>query len=171
MSELTQLLQEANGRKPVATINGRDLYTVEDAQKRNEAELIEAKAGHPVQNLGDRQMNANGTYSHGLYKNVVIPEGFFSNRYRKVGKKYEVVTDYRAIQEQATGKVYTDNIVVHVIIAGKNGGVELETTRIVSSSEFVREFKKKLDTESMKKIYEVISTVTEQDTTSDKLEF
>ena len=87
---------------------------------------------------------------------------------------YEVVTDYRACKEQASGRVYTTTIHVYQIGAKKdskgNADLFLIGQRNISDTDFVNEFKGKLNKESMVKILKLIgNNKTEQ--VEDTLEF
>ena len=87
---------------------------------------------------------------------------------------YEVVTDYRACKEQASGRVYTTTIHVYQIGSKKdskgNADLFLIGQRNISDTEFINEFKGKLNKESMVKIFKLIgNNPTEQ--VEDTLEF
>ena len=87
---------------------------------------------------------------------------------------YEVVTDYRACKEQASGRVYTTTIHVYQIGAKKdskgNADLFLIGQRNISDTDFINEFKGKLNKESMVKILKLIgNNQTEQ--VEDTLEF
>lgn len=166
-TRMAEVLSEANRVKPVMRVNGRDVYTAEDAQKLNKAELMEERATGHVE-LGARAVNPDGTYAACRARNVVVDPGMFlDNRYRKVGETYEVVTDLRAVKEQGTGRVYADNIIAHVIHK-ESGKLAVKETKAISAAEFVKEFKKKLDEKSMISIFGLIQTQ-DADMTSDKL--
>lgn len=158
---MAEILNDASKVKPIFRTGGRDVYAAEDAQKLNKAELMEERATGRVE-LGARDVNPDGTYSSCRANNVAIdPATFFDNRFRKVGQTYEVVTDYRAVKEQETGRIYTDNIVVHVIHK-EDKKLAVKETKTISASEFIKSFKQKLDVGSMASIYAIL-----QDTGSD----
>lgn len=168
MSKMSDVLKAASSAAPIAVINGRKVYSGEDAQTRNKADLMEEKA-MGTSYLGSRAVNPDGTFAASRANNVAIdPAMFFDNRYRKVGDAYEVVTDYRAIKEQSTGRVYTDNIAVNVIHKDK-GKIALKEVKTISAAEFVKDFKQKLDTNSIVSIHNLLSGKVD-DMREDKLE-
>ena len=143
--------------------------------------------------FGERPMRPDGLgYLETKASAIAVPTSFFENRYRKVEivktslnektKKeetvkdvyYEVVTDYRACKEQASGRVYTTTINVYQIGAKKdskgNADLFLIGQRNISDTDFINDFKGKLDKESMVKIFKLIgNNPTKQ--VEDKLEF
>lgn len=175
-SAMRAVLDGAAEVKPLTVINGKEVLTFEDTQKLNKAELMAEKAGGKPVEVGERNVNPDGmTYASSNVKHAAIdPATYFANRYRKVkGKdsvKYEVVTDYRAVKEQAAGKVYTDNVIVHVIAKDAKGNLVAEPNKTISADDFVRNFKNMLDAESMIKILDVLQAVDSAGMEADKLE-
>ena len=175
MNTMLDILNEAKEVAPVTNINGKDAYTFEDSVKLSTAELLERQAmGEPVE-FGEREVSVDGlSYLSSNIKYVSIdPEKHYINRYRKVTKSgkdtYEVVIDYRAINEQAQGIVYTNNVTVYVIAkSGKD--LVLDGIKTVSADEFINGFKNKLDIKSMKLIMDVIGKQQTNDIAADKLE-
>lgn len=169
---LLQELEEAAKVKPVTTIGGNPVYTFQDALKLNVAEIKAGKMGYKETDLVIRELNPSGdTYPCTKKKNAAIdPTTYFDNRYRKTKTKqpgkassmYEIVTDWRAIQDQSTGRIYTDNVPVSVVQVSKDqeGNIvfKFEGKRVVSSDEFVKDFKRRLDVASMVKIAPIINT-------------
>lgn len=144
--------------------------------------------------FGERPMRPDGLgYLETKANAIAVPTSFFENRYRKVEVKetivdektkkekevvkdvyYEVVTDYRACKEQASSRVYTTTIPVYQIGAKKdskgNADLFLIGQRNISDTDFINEFKGKLNKESMVKILKLIgNNPTEQ--VEDTLEF
>ena len=174
MDILKSILSE-NEVTPLGSLNGTPLYSFEDAQRINKIGLVKEKIqGKEVEfgepdGLGYLETKANA---------IAVPTSFFENRYRKVEivktslnektKKeetvkdvyYEVVTDYRACKEQASGRVYTTTIHVYQIGAKKdskgNADLFLIGQRNISDADFINEFKGKLNKESMAKILKLI---------------
>ncbi|GHU63466.1 hypothetical protein FACS189418_6810 [Clostridia bacterium] len=68
----------------------------------------------------------------------------------------DLVIDYRAIKEQSSGKVYTDNVLVYRMEKTKKGEVILHSSFVVSADEFIQQFKHKLAISDMKKVFKVI---------------
>lgn len=192
MDILKTILSE-NEVTPLGSLNGTPLYSFEDAQRINKIGLVKEKIQGKEVEFGERPMRPDGLgYLETKANAIAVPTSFFENRYRKVEivktvanektKKeetvkdvyYEVVTDYRACKEQASGRVYTTIIPVYQIGAKKdskgNADLFLIGQRNISDTEFINEFKGKLNKESMVKILKLISNnPTEQ--VEDTLEF
>lgn len=192
MDILKSILSE-NEVTPLGTLNGTPLYSFEDAQRINKIGLVKEKIQGKEVEFGERPMRPDGLgYLETKTNAIAVPTSFFENRYRKVEitktvlnektKKeeilkdvyYEVVTDYRACKEQASGRVYTTTIHVYQIGAKKdskgNADLFLIGQRNISDTDFINDFKGKLDKESMVKIFKLIgNNPTKQ--VEDKLEF
>lgn len=192
MDILKSILSE-NEVTPLGSLNGTPLYSFEDAQRINKIGLVKEKIQGKDVEFGERPMRPDGLgYLETKSNAIAVPTSFFENRYRKVEivktslnektKKeetvkdvyYEVVTDYRACKEQASGRVYTTTIHVYQIGAKKdskgNADLFLIGQRNISDTDFINEFKGKLNKESMVKILKLIgNNPTEQ--VEDTLEF
>lgn len=192
MDILKSILSE-NEVTPLGSLNGTPLYSFEDAQRINKIGLVKEKIQGKEVEFGERPMRPDGLgYLETKANAIAVPTSFFENRYRKVeivktvanGKTkkeetvkdvyYEVVTDYRACKEQASGRVYTTTIPVYQIGAKKdskgNADLFLIGRRNISDTDFINEFKGKLNKESMVKILKLIgNNQTEQ--VEDTLEF
>lgn len=192
MDILKSILSE-NEVTPLGSLNGTPLYSFEDAQRINKIGLVKEKIQGKEVEFGERPMRPDGLgYLETKANAIAVPTSFFENRYRKVEivktrlnektKKeetvkdvyYEVVTDYRACKEQASGRVYTTTIHVYQIGAKKdskgNADLFLIGQRNISDADFINEFKGKLNKESMVKILKLIgNNPTEQ--VEDTLEF
>lgn len=178
MDILKSILSE-NEVTPLGSLNGTPLYSFEDAQRINKIGLVKEKIQGKEVEFGERPMRPDGLgYSETKASAIAVPTSFFENRYRKVEivktslnektKKeetvkdvyYEVVTDYRACKEQASGRVYTTTIHVYQIGAKKdskgNADLFLIGQRNISDADFINEFKGKLNKESMVKILKLI---------------
>jgi hypothetical protein len=193
MDILKSILSE-NEVTPLGSLNGTPLYSFEDAQRINKIGLVKEKIQGKEVEFGERPMRPDGLgYLETKANAIAVPTSFFENRYRKVEVKetivdektkkekevvkdvyYEVVTDYRACKEQASSRVYTTTIPVYQIGAKKdskgNADLLLIGQRNISDTEFINEFKGKLNKESMVKILKLIgNNPTEQ--VEDTLEF
>lgn len=178
MDILKSILSE-NEVTPLGSLNGTPLYSFEDAQRINKIGLVKEKIQGKEVEFGERPMRPDGLgYLETKANAIAVPTSFFENRYRKVKivktvanektKKgetvkdvyYEVVTDYRACKEQASGRVYTTTIHVYQIGAKKdskgNADLFLIGQRNISDTDFINEFKGKLNKESMVKILKLI---------------
>lgn len=164
MSMMRDILNEADGVKPIAVIGGKKVYSFADANILNQADILEERAAGRQIDLGEREVRPDGLYSRSHVKRAAMdPNVLFENRYRKSGNaksgtEYEIVTDYRAIKEQATGQVYTNNVVVYVV--SKSGDVaSVKEIKTISAEEFINGFKRKLDYSSMIKVQGAISSL------------
>lgn len=178
MDILKSILSE-NEVTPLGSLNGTPLYSFEDAQRINKIGLVKEKIQGKEVEFGERPMRPDGLgYLETKANAIAVPTSFFENRYRKVeivktrlnekAKKeetvkdvyYEVVTDYRACKEQASGRVYATTIHVYQIGAKKdskgNADLFLIGQRNISDTDFINEFKGKLNKESMVKILKLI---------------
>lgn len=178
MDILKSILSE-NEVTPLGSLNGTPLYSFEDAQRINKIGLVKEKIQGKEVEFGERPMRPDGLgYLETKANAIAVPTSFFENRCRKVQitktvlnektKKeetvkdvyYEVVTDYRACKEQASGRVYTTTIHVYQIGAKKdskgNADLFLIGQRNISDADFINEFKGKLNKESMVKILKLI---------------
>lgn len=177
MSILESIMQEADV-KPISNVNGRSVYTFADAVKVNNKERAEEILEGKV-DFGNRVTREGGlcyarTQCHAV---AINPDNYFLNRYRKIKKDekttiYEVVTDYRAIKEQSTGRVYTNNIVVEIVENSKTG-LKYMGKKTISDQEFINSFKSSLSHEALAKIANVILTAQKGQTepTGDSLDF
>lgn len=178
MDILKSILSE-NEVTPLGSLNETPLYSFEDAQRINKIGLVKEKIQGKEVEFGERPMRPDGLgYLETKANAIAVPTSFFENRYRKVeivktvaNKKtkkeetvkdvyYEVVTDYRACKEQASGRVYATTIHVYQIGAKKdskgNADLFLIGQRNISDTDFINEFKGKLNKESMVKILKLI---------------
>ena len=170
-------LLSASKTEPAATFNGMEYYTYADAAKLNQAILRKGVEYFPE--MTEREMTNGGLgYTSSRRWNVAInPATFFDNRYRKIvipgqpevkatkaneGQKeipervkYEVVIDRRAIQEQSSGRVYSNNIPTYIV---EKVGDELSIeASIVSDTEFINHFKQRMSDADMRSVLEVLS--------------
>lgn len=179
MDILKSILSE-NEVTPLGSLNGTPLYSFEDAQRINKIGLVKEKIQGKEVEFGERPMRPDGLgYLETKANAIAVPTSFFENRYRKVEVKetivdektkkekevvkdvyYEVVTDYRACKEQASSRVYTTTIPVYQIGTKKdskgNADLFLIGQRNISDTDFINEFKGKLNKESMVKILKLI---------------
>lgn len=151
--------------EPIQTIanDGTPIVTFE--QQRDLAQEI--IRGTPSlrktrKDFGFRKLNPDGTVARSHYTTKAVnKDWFFDNRFRVVGKKVQVVSaqtseGYRAIQGLAKGQIYKKHILAYEF-ERKNG--ELEVTRVlVSDSDFITHFTKKLGEDDMNLILPFITS-------------
>lgn len=160
-SRLEQILGEGEV-KPVAKINGQNVYSFADAQNLNKRALAEEKLFGKMPELGQREMTDDGMgYKRTRVGAIAFnPDVLYMNRYRLVtkGKKkaYQVVLDYRSIKGQKSGSV-TIEIPAYEVSMDDDGNMIVKQIR-VSAEDFINEFKGELRNEDIKKILDVIES-------------
>lgn len=113
-------------------------------------------------------MNPDGSPAGTPVKMVAVnQENFYINRYRQVKKTYEIVTDYRCIKEQATGRVPYKQVPCYVISRNESGQLQLDRMKTVTDQEFLADFQKTLDSDAMREILPILANDT--GITKDKL--
>lgn len=177
MSMMEDIINEASSVNPIMYAGGKPVYTFEDAVKMNKKYSMERKISGKS-DAGVTEYNNDGiTVKRTNAKHVAVDlEAMMQNRYRNVKierdgnelNAVEVVVDLRAILEQEKGTTYTDNINTF-IIAKPGRKIEVMEQGIVSSREFVNEFKRKFDVQSAMLINEVISKFDVKEVAEDKL--
>lgn len=154
---MRSLYEKADHIKPMVEKDGQVFVTFEDASVLNS---LNAEEPHGT---GMQMRNADGSIaSTGKTVHAVNPDYFFANRYMVKGKKMHVVsghepTGYRCIKEQSTGHIFVKSIPVYVIARDEDKNLVLEKVTTISDSEFISDFTKTLDHESMAKILPLIT--------------
>ncbi len=154
---MRELYDKADKIKPMAEKDGQVFVTFDEAATLNS---LNAEEPHGT---GMQMRNADGSIaSTGKTVHAVNPDYFFANRYMVKGKKMHVVsghepTGYRCIKEQSTGHIFVKSIPVYVIARDEDKNLVLERVTTISDSEFISDFTKTLDHESMAKILPLIT--------------
>lgn len=154
---MRELYDKADRIKPMAEKDGQVFVTFDEAATLNS---LNAEEPHGT---GMQMRNADGSIaSTGKTVHAVNPDYFFANRYMVKGKKMHVVsghepTGYRCIKEQSTGHIFVKSIPVYVIARDEDKNLVLERVTTISDSEFISDFTKTLDHESMAKILPLIT--------------
>lgn len=167
--KMRNLYDKADRIKPMAEKDGQVFVNFDEAATLNS---LNAEEPHGT---GMQMRNADGSIaSTGKTVHAVNPDYFFANRYMVKGKKMHVVSGhepigYRCIKEQSSGHVFVKSIPVYVIareekkdaegntVKGEKGDLVLEKVTTISDSEFISDFTKTLDHESMAKILPLIT--------------
>lgn len=149
---MKEILQAAENVEPIAQKNGVKVVSFEDSSVMAQADLTNGV------DLGNRIVNADGTIarSRAPYAAVNL-ENFYANRYRKVGKVLRVVVDYRAIKEQASGRVYLKQIPCYEIARNDSGELEMRKVCTITDTEFISDYTHKLNREAMAQILPLIT--------------
>ena len=154
---MRELYDKADKVRPYAEKDGQKFVSFEDASVLNS---LNAEEPHGT---GMQMRNADGSIaSTGKTVHAVNPDYFFANRYMVKGKKMHVVsghepTGYRCIKEQSSGHIFVKSIPVYVIARDEDKNLVLERVTTISDSEFISDFTKTLDHESMAKILPLIT--------------
>lgn len=154
---MRSLYEKADRIKPMAEKDGQVFVNFDEAATLNS---LNAEEPHGT---GMQMRNADGSIaSTGKTVHAVNPDYFFANRYMVKGKKMHVVsghepTGYRCIKEQSSGHVFVKSIPVYVIARDEDKNLVLEKVTTISDSEFISDFTKTLDHESMAKILPLIT--------------
>ena len=154
---MRNLYEKADKIRPYAEKDGQLFVSFEDASVLNS---LNAEEPHGT---GMQLRNADGSIaSTGKTVHAVNPDYFFANRYVVKGKKMHVVsghepTGYRCIKEQSSGHVFVKSIPVYVIARDEDKNLVLERVTTISDAEFISDFTKTLDHESMAKILPLIT--------------
>ena len=149
---MRDILQAAEKVEPIAHRNGVKVVSFDDSTVMAQADLTNGV------DLGNRIVNPDGTIarSRAPYAAVNL-ENFYANRYRKVGKVLRVVVDYRAIKEQASGRVYLKQIPCFEIARNDNGELEMRKVCTITDTEFISDYTHKLNREAMAQILPLIT--------------
>lgn len=173
MTILEEILQQTKA-EPIARINGIDVFDFTEGQKMNKLHLAEEKLTGKSDELGEREVSSDGMHFSNSKTRVKVinPERYFSNRFRvkKNGNKkvLEMVTDYRAIEEQQSGRIYTN--VINSYVIGKEGNdMKVVGQDKVSDKVFCNEFTSTLSVQDAVKIFQLIDAQATTDQQESKL--
>lgn len=154
-------LKRAEEVKPLYEQNGVKVVSFEDQRAVAQAEIINDV------DLGNRTVNPDGTVARSRTKYAAINvDHLYLNRYKQVGKKLFVVTDYRAIKEQPTGRIYSSQIKAFVFVR-ENDVLKKEKMTVISDKDFVSDYTKTLNPEAMAQLIPLMAG--ENDISADAL--
>ena len=140
---ILESLKRAEEVKPLYEQNGIKVVSFEDQRAVAQAEIINDV------DLGNRTVNPDGTIARSRTKYAAInPDYLYMNRYKKIGTKLVVVTDYRAIKEQSSGRIYTKQIKAFVF-SRTDKGIKKDMMTLVEDKDFVSEYTKTLNPSAM----------------------
>lgn len=165
---LDQILNRTEDIKEVGINNGVKTVTFEEQRDLAARSKMENMV---IDDLPE--FNPDGTLKRtpGTRYAAVNLDHYYINRFKKVKEAYWIITDYRAIQEQSTGVVYTNSIPCYVVVADENGEPKLDKMVSVSDKDFVADFTHILDRESMAYLMERKVFDTSVGITQEKLSF
>lgn len=178
LSRLKEVLEETESVKEIGENAGTKIYSVADDRTIAKSELIEKRLGVEPVDLGERKTRNNGwAYARSRRTHLASePDKLYANRFREAKHGdidvIEIVTDYRAITEQASGEIYKELIVVYVIgrkSQGRGSRLEVLEKKTITAKEFVNEFINELDEDGMKKVAVAIAVDASADLGKKKL--
>ena len=150
---IKDVLDKAQKVEPIARVNGMDIVSFDDQMTVAQADMVEGY------DLGNRTLNADGTVARSRVKYASVNvENFYINRFKKTGKSYLVVNDYRAIKEQSTGRVYLKQIPAYEIKRDEETKqLKLSKITTVSDTEFIADFTHTFTREAMAEIMPLLT--------------
>lgn len=149
---LHEVLEKTKKVTPVAENNGIKVVTFEEQRDLAQAALIE----NTTLDLVD--YNDDGTVRRTPTRFAAVNlDHYYINRYKKVRDRLYIVTDYRAITEQANGVIYAKQIPAYVIKRDENKQLQLEKMVTVSDDEFVADYTHTLNREAMKQVMPLLA--------------
>lgn len=172
MSKMEQILKQAEEVKPISTVDGTPVVSYEDGAILSSKQMINEKLGEEV-DLGDVEVNPDGTIARSRAAVIVLNENKrLMNRYRTIGKKgggklLQVVTDYRAVKEHGTGKVYVARVPAYEFEREESGKLVMTRQLTVEASDFISKFDEELNNEAMYEVLKAISDNEENATRSE----
>lgn len=144
---LKELIEKTEKVQPITEMNGIPVVTFEEQRDLAQVDKLMNV------DMGLLTFNPDGSVAETPTKYVAINlEHYYMNRFKRVGKSLYIVTDYRAISEQASGRVYLKQIPAFVITRDKEGNLFLEKTVTISDTEFISDFTHILNREAMKTV-------------------
>lgn len=162
MARMEEILKQAEEVKPISTVEGTPVVSYEDGAILSQKQMINDKLGEEV-DLGDVEVNPDGTIARSRASVIVLNEDKrLMNRYRLMGKKgggklLQVVTDYRAVKEHGTGKVYLARIPAYEFERDESGKLVMTRQLTVEAGDFISKFSEELNNTAMHEVLKAIS--------------
>lgn len=169
-----QAMESVKETEPLYTTkDGLEVFTLEDARDVMETIATLEKTGVKIdRDLGEPDFNHDGMTHKSTGKTILVtnPAKEFENRFRKVKDKvYDVVVDKRAIKEQSKGKIYATAIQSYRLTKNKDGKYVVNEINQISDKDFIKDFRKKFDQDSMLVIKEAINDIKNSGIDEEKL--
>lgn len=163
MSKILETMQKAQEVQPIGEKDGVKVVTFEDAVALNDADMLEPKQG-----VRTRAYNPDGTLARTSRMTTAMNvESYFINRFKLKAKKLNVVVDYRAIKEQATGACYLKQIPCYVFGRDEANNLVLEKVTTVGDTEFISDYINTLEPGAMAQLLPLIAAHGTNQTTSE----
>lgn len=150
---IREILEKADKIIPIAVIDGVKIVSFEDYMDAAIASKING-----TKDVGVRTLNADGTVAASYHEYAAVNvDSFFANRYYLSGKKVlKVVTDYRAIKEQPTGRVYTSRVIAYNV-ERVDGVLTCTGADYISDVTFVKDYTHQLDAAGAAEVMKAIN--------------
>lgn len=141
---LKEFLDRAENVQAYEEVDGTRLVSFSDFRDLGIQDQIEGG------DIGVRKMNPDGTVASSRHPFAAVnPDKAYANRYMMSGKTLKIVTDYRAIMEQASGQVYATKLQVYEIVRNTDTKLlEVKGVSTISDKEFIEKFTHELNMES-----------------------
>lgn len=151
-NSLREALERAKDVKPIGNADGIPVVTFEDYAAKVQEDAVSGVDISPI------RTNLNGTVAASSVRYMAdAPARLYANRV-KVGKgRVYVVDDYRAIQEQLSGRIYAKNLKAYVIARDEAGKLVLEKTITISDDDFTANYTAQLDYAVMAEVKELVA--------------
>lgn len=144
---LKELIEKTEKVKPIGMMNDIPVVTFEEQRDLAQVDKLMNT------DMGILNFNPDGTVAETPTKYVSVNlDSYYINRFKKVEDALYIVTDYRAIKEQGSGRVYMKQIPAFVVKRNKKGDLYLEKTVTISDNEFIADFTHILNHEAMKTV-------------------
>lgn len=150
------ILEDAEKVEPIADFYGIKITSFEDGVTLRKADAIE----EDEPDISERLLNPDGTVARSAIRYASVnPRKMFDNRVRRIKKDdkdvLQVVVDKRAISEMGTGSVYLKNIPCYEIARVSKELKVIGLTNVLDT-EFMSDFKGRLDHDAMVQILPLI---------------
>lgn len=150
---IKEMLDRADKVTVIAEFDGVKVVSFEDYMDVAVAQKIDGS-----KDVGVRSLNPDGTVAASYHEYVAVnKDSWFANRYMLTSKKQlKVVTDYRAIKEQQTGRVYTSRLIAYNI-ERVDGNLVCTGADYISDVTFVKDYTHQLDIAGAAEVFKAIN--------------
>lgn len=150
---ITDILERAKNITTIAEIDGVKIVSFEDYRDAAVAAKIVGN-----KDVGVRALNPDGTVASSYHEYAAVNlDSWFANRYMLSGKKIlRVVTDYRAIKEQSSGRVYTSRLISYNV-ERVDGKLVCTGADYITDVNFVKEYTHQLDAAGASEVLRAIN--------------
>lgn len=150
---IRDMLDRADRVTVIAEVDGVKLVSFEDYRDIAVASKIMGN-----KDVGVRSLNPDGTVAASYHEYAAVNrDSWYANRYILSGRKVlKVVTDYRAIREQQTGRIYTSRLIAYNV-ERVDGKLVCTGADYITDVNFVKEYTHQLDIDGAQEVLAAIS--------------